>query len=312
MDSSPNSSCWYLYYINRALGFAANEFWLVTGSILNSLSTKGVRCRTYRNADNYLGYQHGNKPAIFYDGDTLMIDILFKTEDKALGFESCILNEQTTFGSPMNNLAINASVSSIPYSTTTLGKRIYFRDYIPTETESPQDTISQITPVFSTYEISSDEFKYQRIENLSVFGQYGKAESCHLISAEHCRKYESYRKFDNDKSNRLAMSRDMHGWYDELSTSVPLFNVKILSNTKAIVFEDRYEIVLSIKALDAESARMVFWRLKEGSKQTNNPLVMNTTVHVVNPDLFEKCLDWKSKQIDKRWREFLDMDPAIP
>lgn len=278
---------------------------------MNALSTKGVRCRIYRYADKYLGYHHVDNPAIYYVDNSLMIHVIFKTEEKALSFESHLLNEQVTFGSPMNNLQISAAVSSIP-SSTVFGKRVYFRDYIPTESESPQDTISQITPVFSTYDKTTDEFRYQRIEKLAIFGQLGKAESCHLMSGEHCRKYDTYCKFDNDKSNRLAMSRDMHGWFDELSTIVPLFNVRLTSITETPVLDGRYEVELSIEALDAESSCMVFWRLKEGSRKTDNPLVMFTTVHVVKPDVFKKCLECKTKQIDKRWSEFLDMDSAIP
>lgn len=278
---------------------------------MNALSTKGVRCRIYRYADKYLGYNPLDRPAIYYVDNSLKVRVIFKTEEKALSFESHLLNERVTFGSPMNKLPIVAAVSSIP-SSTTFGKRVYFSDYIPTESESPQDTISQITPVFSTYDKTTDEFRYQRIEKLAVFGQHGKAESCHLMSGEHCRKYDSYCKYDNDKSNRLAMSRDMHGWFDELSTNVPLFNVRISSTTEAPVLDGRHEVELCIEALDAESASMVFCRLKEGSRKTDKPLVMTTTVHVIKTDVFKKCIDWKTKQIDKRWSEFLDMDSAIP
>ena len=131
--------------------------------------------------------------------------------------------------------------------------------------------------MFSTFESTTDEFKFQRIENLKVFGSGGKAESCHLMSGDHCHKYESLKKFDNDKNNRLALSRDMHGWFDAISTSVPRFNVRFISVSEAPILELRYEVKISIEALDAESANMVFGRLKEGLTKTDNELIMNTS-----------------------------------
>jgi hypothetical protein len=59
--------------------------WLVRGSIVNALNTKGVRCRLYRLADSNLGYydpslrSDGKDSAIWYEDTTLQIHILFKT-----------------------------------------------------------------------------------------------------------------------------------------------------------------------------------------------------------------------------------------
>ncbi|TPX43263.1 hypothetical protein SeLEV6574_g05165 [Synchytrium endobioticum] len=106
--------------------------------------------------------------------------------------------------------------------------RVFFRDYVPTESESPQDTMTLI--VSSTYiENSTEEFKYQRIEADWVFGPLGKAESCHLISREYCHRYPSYGKYDKDPSNRLALSRDLHGFYDGLNTRIPVMNITVSS-----------------------------------------------------------------------------------
>jgi hypothetical protein len=142
----------------------------------------------YQNADNYLGYYESGQPAFFYgeSGTTLIINVLFKTEENALRFDSHLRNESITVKSPMNSLTIKSVVSET--STAPLGERIYYKDYIPTESESPQDTQSVITIQFSTFEETSDEFKYQRIEKLSIFGSTGKAESCHLMSSFHCIK----------------------------------------------------------------------------------------------------------------------------
>lgn len=116
-------------------------------------------------------------------------------------------NETIAINSPINSLAIHAHV--LECSNVDLGERIFFKDYIPTESESPQDTQSVITQQFSTIEETSPEFKYQRIEKFSIFGSLGKAESCHLMSSSHCKKYpQSYGQFDKDPNNRLAIFMD--------------------------------------------------------------------------------------------------------
>jgi len=298
--------------INNFVGNGIATYWRVSGAISDSLAVKGVRSRMYRNADNHLGYYESGQQAFFYEenGTTLKINVLFKTEENALRLDSHIRNESITINSPMNSLNINSSVSTT--STAQLGERIYYKDYIPTDSESPQDTQSILTIQFSTFEETSDEFKYQRIEKLSIFGSMGKAESCHLMSGCHCRKYPSYSQFDKDPNNRLAMSRDLHGWFDHLNTEIPLFYLKVVSVSESVIVEGRYRVEIAVVALNQESADMIFCRLIEGSTQTNDPLVMNTSVHVTNPTIFQKCLEWKEKENKKKWVDYYSMDSAVP
>jgi hypothetical protein len=285
-------------------------YWRVSGTISDSLTVKGVRSRMYQNADNYLGYYESGQPALFYEENGLKINVLFKTEENALFFDSHLRNESITINSPMKNLTINAVVSTT--STAQLGERIYFKEYIPTDSESPQNTQSVITIQSSTFEETSDEFKYQRIEKLAIFGSMGKAESCHLMSGSHCRKYPSYSQFDKDPNNRLAMSRDLHGWFDHLNTKIPLFYLKVVSISESVIVEGRYIVQLAVVAFNQESADMIFCRLIEGSTQTNDSLVMNTSVYVTNPAIFQKCLEWKEKENKKKWVDYSSMDSAVP
>ena len=133
------------------------------------------------------------------------------------------------------------------------------------------------------------------------------------MSASHCKKYfQSYGQYDKDPNNRLAMSRDLHGWFDQLNTDTPLFYLKIVSVSDTPVLEGRYKVVLAVKALNQESANMIFWRLIEGSTSTEDPLIMHTSVHVTKPNVFKVCLEWKENQILKAWKEYLSMYSAIP
>ena len=229
---------------------------------------------------------------------------------KAYEFQSSVMNESITLQSPLNSLKISAQLTSGAFQR---GNRIYSGDYIPDESDSPQKTQSVITPPFSTYEETSDEFKYQRIEKISAFGFNGKAESCHLMSASHCRTHpHSYGQYDNDPNNRIAMSRDLHGWFDKLNTDIPSFNLRLVSISDNPVVEGRYKIVLAVEALNQISADSIFPRLIDGSSQTENPLVMHTFVYVRKPSVFKLCLEWKEKQIDNAWKEYYSMESAIP
>jgi hypothetical protein len=270
---------------------------------------KGVRSRLYRNADSYLGYYQDGQQALYYAGETLMIDIVFKAEEHALRFDSALRNEGITVNSALNGLEIVADVS---ISDAVLGLRIYYKDYIPTDSESPQDTQSVTTVNFSTYEETSEVFKYQRIEKLSIFGSLGKAESCHLMSGSHCRTFPSYSQYDKDPNNRMAMSRDLHGWFDHLNSDIPLFYLKVIEISEMPIVAGRYKVGLSVVALNQESANMIFCRLIDGSSQTDDPLIMNTFVFVTNPIVFKKCLEWKEKENSKNWKEFYDMHSAVP
>jgi hypothetical protein len=285
--------------------------WLVEGCVPEALSVVGVRSRLYQFADRDLGYYEEGRRGFWYDGNNLCVHVVFKSEDNALHFESHLRNEQITINSPMNKLEITTRVSHSP--SITLGRRIFFKDYVPTDSDSPQDTQSVVAPAqASVFEETSDEFKYQRIESINAFGSIGKAESCHLMSSAFCKSHVTYMKYDTDPNNRLAMSRDFHGWFDALNTQTPVFLLTVESVSDQPVVEGRYRVGLSLTALNLEYAAKILGRLIEGSSKTENPLVMRTYVHVTDPVVFKKCLEWKEKTIRKSWSEYLDMASAIP
>jgi hypothetical protein len=119
------------------------------------------------------------------------------------------------------------NVAQVDVAPTQL-QRIYFVDYDAQESESPQDTMSSISLSSSVtvLDASTDEFRYQRIEHERYFLPYGKAESCHLVSRKQSRDHKrEFARYDRDTNNRLALSREMHGFYDGLSYDVPIVNM---------------------------------------------------------------------------------------
>ncbi|KAE8879873.1 hypothetical protein PF005_g18924 [Phytophthora fragariae] len=274
--------------------------WLANGTVANARSTKGVCCRLYRLADLNLGYydpslrSNGTDSAIWYEDTTLQIRILFQAEENALYFQSQLLSEPVTVGSSLNGQTIAANVVQVSREPTPLC-RIFFMHYVAQGSDSPQQTMASHSTTTSIIDLMTDEFRYQRIEAEVCFGSLGKAESCHLIAAEHCHEYPTYHEYDHDPNNRLALSQDMHGFYDGLNVDVPVMNIFFESMSSAPVIEDRYEVKLIVRALDPEYGQRIASRLKEGSTVSADRMEMKMSVFVKNPKVFRKCLEWKSK-----------------
>ncbi|KAG9403043.1 hypothetical protein AC1031_006584 [Aphanomyces cochlioides] len=173
---------------------------------------------------------------------------------------------------------------------------------------------------------STDEFRYQRIEHERLFLPYGNAESCSVVSKKQSRDHKrEFAKYDRDSNNRLALSREMHGFYERLCCDVPIVNMppgsveetpSIVSRYKvhmnggyvSLNFHLRVYVEIFVKVFNADR---VFSRLKEGSTSTDDPLVMKTFVHVENPEAFCFSMQWKHDENEKLWRSFLDMTPAV-
>ncbi|GMF26688.1 unnamed protein product [Phytophthora lilii] len=260
--------------------------WLVTGSVDNALNTKGIRCRLYWMATLRIGYY----------------DPVRRTRDKNVAF--CYEGKKLCFHQlrrALPKLMLSAEL-----------QRVFYADYVPEESDSPQNTISSVslTTSVSNLDTSTDEFEYQRIEPKYYFVPHSKAESCHLVSRKQNRDHKrEYDKYDRDPNNRLALSRDMHGWYDGMSSDFPIVNMLPGSVDKNPSIGNRRKVF--VKVVDGECTDRVFSRLKEGSTKTDDPLVMKTFVHVEDPETFCFCMRWKYDDNDARQRSFFDMTPAV-
>lgn len=154
---------------------------------------------------------------------------------------------------------------------------------------------------------STPLFQYQRIEAESWFGQHYKAHSCHLIGRAYINA--NVDEIDDADNNRLALTADVHSWFDGRSVDVPLFNLTILSvdsRRPLSDFDFRFPVSLLVTAFDNDSARMLFPRLKEGSERVSD-LEMRVTVYVLDPVKFQRCIDWKASEIRSSWNTFMQL-----
>ncbi|EGZ28884.1 hypothetical protein PHYSODRAFT_474854 [Phytophthora sojae] len=295
---------------------AQTELWLVTGSVDNALNTKEIRCRLYRLAGSYLGYYDPNlragetDKALWYDEAMLRIHVLFKEERDALLFENELQTEGIKQTSPLDGHTISTTVAPVSRELSEL-RRIVALHYVPDDTESPQVSMTSFSSSTSIVDVATDEFKYQRIENDEWFGTVGKAQSCHVMSREHCKKHPSYNNYDNDPSNRLALSAEMHEWFDARSFTVPTLKISVESTSEGFVIGNRYKINLVVRAWNAGFAKLIALRLKDGFVLSDDGLEMRTFVYVQNKKVFCDCMEWKRKETEKKWREYDEMAPAV-
>jgi hypothetical protein len=162
--------------------------------------------------------------------------------ENALLFDNALHDDCCSPLSALNGRTVSIDVAPVSGPAIAKLRRIYSHDYDPNDSESPQATGTSLSTTTSIVDVATDEFKYQRIEAETVFGHLGKAQSCPLMSREHCQRYASFLEYDNDPNNRLALSSEMHGWYDGSNVAVPVLSISIESVSERPVNGTRYEV----------------------------------------------------------------------
>jgi len=278
--------------------------WAISGTISSAKNLKGVRATLYRLASTYLGYQDGTVAPFWYEGNDLQFRLLFESKQDADYFRRRLYDECLIHNSSF--VQRNISQVSLTETHNSVGKEILVTDYNPDETDSPQNNISMVSGATSILDSSRPLFIYQRIESDSIFGQHYKADSCHLISKSYYSK--NSHETDDVENNRLAMSCDVHCWYDGNNVDVPLFNLTISPppSRRAAIVENRHEVRLLVTAYDIDSARLLFPRLKEGSEIISE-LQAIVSVFVLDPKIFSTCIEWKAAEIQADWDRYNSM-----
>ena len=279
--------------------------WRAAGSITGARKM-GFRRGMYRTAQNYLGFyekRNGIKidPFSYPDGDgKLTINVLFEQKSDALHFRAAVYENVGT-ASPQGDLTISVSVDLA--SDAALDEMILVGHYVQ-DNDSPPDTPGRHSEVTELYD-SSPLFQYQRLERAALFGGRFKADRAHLIDKPICEKGGKYSKYQDNENNFLALSKDVHCWFDGLvncKEKVPYFKllIKHVSPEMDPANDHRHRVDLTVEAYDNESARMLFPRLKDGSLVVGD-LQAETFVYVKNPTEFCECISWKNVKIDALW-----------
>ncbi|OWY98041.1 hypothetical protein PHMEG_00031295 [Phytophthora megakarya] len=153
------------------------------------------------------------------------ITVIVLAGDCALAFENDIMDGIVRPGSPWYNLSVITKVTQVDAVSTEL-HRVFLTHYKPEESTSPPQTISVASSTESKVDLWTEDFEFQRIEDKTVFVPYSKADSCHLVSSQQCKEHNlEFGRYHGDPNNRLALSRELRGWYDGLSCDVPYVNM---------------------------------------------------------------------------------------
>ena len=278
--------------------------WKATG-IITGARKMGFRRGLYRTAQDYLGFYEDSggvkqNPFSYNDNETLMINVLFEQRSDALHFRAAVYENVNTI-SPNGDLMVSLTV--VPVTDATLDETILVGHFKPDE-DSPPDTPRPLSGVTELYD-TSPLFRYQRLEDERYFGGLYKADRAHLIDKPLCEKGKRFAKFQNNENNFLALSKEVHCWFDALSNvseRIPFFKllIKQVSSNPESANDCRYRVLLIVEAYNVEAARLLFPRLKDGSKQINDTQA-ETFVYVLDPEEFRVCISWKNDKIDSLW-----------
>ena len=235
-----------------------------------------------------------------------MINVLFKKESDALHFRSAVHRNVSTV-SPCSDLTLSLVVEPAPDAV--LDESILVGHFIP-DNDSPAETPRSLSGVTELFDVSP-LFRYQRLEDERYFGSLYKADRAHLIDKPLCEKGKRFSKFQDNQNNFLALSKEVHCWFDAISNvheKIPFFKlvVKHVSSNQDPENDYRYRVSIIVEAYNTETARLLFPRLKAGSTVINDTQV-ETFVYVSDPFEFGVCLSWKSDKIDALW----NFTPAV-
>ncbi|KAJ3115415.1 hypothetical protein HK098_006952, partial [Nowakowskiella sp. JEL0407] len=307
-----------LVILGTTMQHRRGTYWRFTGKITDAKSIKGIRSKVYYFAMMHLGIYNGNKAqSIFYppppeDEFALMINIIFRSEENALKFQSELISHLLNFdrdGSPaiarLNGEKVEATITTIDSSP-----RILATDYVPSDSDSVQESISQSiqTDDLSFIDFQSELMKFQSVEDPARFAGLG-GESCHLISRSDC--HGALKKYNNSDNNRLCLTRQFHGFFDGIGNKWhPLVRVSVLRVEKFRNMDGRYPVQLKLEFLTEAVKRELSMRLKSGCTflektflGTNPVYSYSVVVHVLEHTEFCYCVNWKYEHTTKLWQQ---------
>ncbi|KAJ3253726.1 hypothetical protein HK103_000384, partial [Boothiomyces macroporosus] len=278
--------------------------WRATG-LITGAKQPGCRHWMYRAAQPYAGFYEKRKgikldPFSYRDNGTLAITVLFDQRRNAVQFRAAVYEKFSTL-SPDSELAVSLSVNYD--SKAVLDGTILVAHFIQVD-ESLSVTPKAMSGV-TELDTTSTVFRYQRLGDERFFCSLYKANRAHLIEKSLCEKGKRFAKFHDNENNFLALTRQVHSWFEARSNGsekIPFFKllIKHVSANQDPANDFRYCVLLTVEAYNAEIARWLFPRLKEGSSVVNDTHA-ETFVYVLDPEEFRVCISWKNDQIDSLW-----------
>ena len=275
-------------------------FYEVTASVARARKSKGVRYSIYKCGEECHALYHpaGSAASIYYEGDgeDLQVRLLFRTLEKAEGFQTKL----NTFASEHPHFAKKLSVTRA-IARVNVGQeveRVLRTDYRSSDNDdslemSLSDVLSNSASVVSLRGDTSRML--QALENTNVVALYGSMwYKCHLISAK------SEHALKNDPDNFIYASWIFHQQFDGLHTPNGIA-VAISIDSKDPVqeevavndgYEQRWRVDVFIHFQNTVLAHSLEPWLKIGTNRVDD-LCFKSFIYVRDHVKFSECVRWK-------------------
>lgn len=271
-----------------------------------------VRGNVYRDAEEFLAFRLDdvNSNYIWYDGNDLHIDLYFKSEEKAMQFQTNL--RQWNFKRPyfpieqpdVEPLQVTGPHPLVP---------VLLNQYEGKDSSSPcmslEDLRGSPSARASSIEPDTDLGKYQALERPEWL-QLGGAKPYRLHLKNQGPAYRHDPSLASDDNNMLAGSWPFHQFVDGLNMpdKLPIIALKpgdIMEEIEVEGGQKRRKVMVDLECRDENTVEAVFTMLKPGSTRTG-PLAFSTFVLVKDPSMFKDCLQWKYDDTKRKWKAVQD------
>jgi hypothetical protein len=282
-------------------------FYSVQARVTGCIQFKGIRKLLYTEAEKHLGYcvDGTHQECIKYDGQDLVLQLGFKQEERALGFENLLweLGRGEIVRSLVGNVA-HVKVGCI--TAAQLGDRISGNLYDADAADSPALTLEGAPSAASssrssnhTIAVDSDLARYQSIEHPTLFG-VGGVDEAHIWPQSQCSRAQR-----DDPNNKLALSKILHAAFDGphggFKHGTPTIAIRPVNMTAPpAVPGTRQSVRIVVECQDVAVAGWLAGNLKDGTERVG-PAAFHTWVQVTDPQAFCGYLEKYYAEATRNW-----------
>lgn len=270
-----------------------------------------VRGTVYVLAEENLAF-HSKENYIWYEDEDLKMELIFKSEERAMLFETNL--NQWNSKRPLG-FAIAAPTVELTHETGVMQQlpRVRLASYKPEDTDSPCASLAKLQGAHSapasSIELSDDLTKYQSFE-APIWLRAGRSKAYRLHLKNKGPSYGHDPALAKDENNMVAGSWEFHQYLDGLNMESSMPVIALRPDGVGDEIEEngqkRRKVTVSIECYDEDVAAIMNVRLKSGSKKLDS-LTYSTEVYVTHPHTFNECLQWKYDQTKKQWQDIKDI-----
>lgn len=267
----------------------------VKGSLTNFHPS---RRRVYSLGDKYLAVSPTPDPndSIKYVGNNLEVSLCFRSKDNAKKFEFDFCAQ---FTEDVVDDLVQTKAAACEWPSN--GTDVERSQYKVADSESPHG--SAIT--FTTTEAvgaSSPLAQYQMIEHSSVLNAM-TCDGCHIVDSALCDEVGICSK--SNKSNYFALSPGIHRMFDGHGGAAPTMYIEALEYDERVFLVDinrkkRVRVPIRVHFRDADAYRGSGIRFTDITTRVDDT-TFELYVHVLEPDVFKRCNEWKMGNTKEQW-----------